>query len=320
MTKDSYDVVIVGGGAAGLSAALTLSRARRSVLVIDAGDPRNAPASHVHGFLTRDGMPPGELLDAGRAEVRGYGGEIVTGKVVGAEKLLDNGFRVTLADGSTIAARRLVIATGLRDELPDIPGVAERFGRDVLHCPYCHGWEVRDQPIAVLATGPLAIHQALMWGQWTDSVTLLLHTNPEPTDAEYEQLAARGVSVVDGRVEGLQIDDDRLVGVRVAGQVIPCAAVVATPRFTARADILTGLGLEVTEQSMPDGAVIGSYIEADPMGATKIEGVWVAGNVSNLMDQVVSAAAAGVRAGAAVNGDLVLEDIRIAVASQGVLQ
>ncbi len=159
-----------------------------------------------------------------------------------------------------------------------------------------------------------------MWGQWTDSVTLLLHTNPEPTDAEYEQLAARGVSVVDGRVEGLQIDDDRLVGVRVAGQVIPCAAVVATPRFTARADILTGLGLEVTEQSMPDGAVIGSYIEADPMGATKIEGVWVAGNVSNLMDQVVSAAAAGVRAGAAVNGDLVLEDIRIAVASQGVLQ
>ncbi len=124
MTKDSYDVVIVGGGAAGLSAALTLSRARRSVLVIDAGDPRNAPASHVHGFLTRDGMPPGELLDAGRAEVRGYGREIVNGKGVGHAELLDNGFRVTLADGSTIAAGRLVIATGLRDELPDIPGVA----------------------------------------------------------------------------------------------------------------------------------------------------------------------------------------------------
>ncbi len=321
MTKDLYDVVIVGGGAAGLSAALMLSRARRSVLVIDAGDPRNATASHVHGFLTRDGMPPGELLEAGRAEVRGYGGQIMTGRVVGAEKLVDNGFRITLTDGATIGTRRLVVATGLRDELPDVPGVAERWGRDVLHCPYCHGWEVRDQPIGILATGPLAVHQALMWGQWTDSVTLFLHTNPEPTDEEYAQFAARRVTVVHGRVDGLQIDNDRLVGVRLdGGEVVPCAAVVATPRFTARADILTELGLDMTDQSMGGDAVIGSYIEADPMGATKIDGVWVAGNVSNLMDQVVSAAAAGVRAGAAVNADLIAEEVRVAVASQGVLQ
>jgi len=155
----TYDVVVVGGGAAGLGGALMLGRSRRSVLVVDAGEPRNAPASGVHGFLTRDGVSPAALLQVGREEVRGYGARVLDGRVASAESV-DGGFTVTLEDGRRVGARRLLVTTGLVDELPDVPGVRERWGRDVLHCPYCHGWEVRDQPIGVLASGPMAVHRA----------------------------------------------------------------------------------------------------------------------------------------------------------------
>src|SRR6185503_16115235 len=179
--NESYDVVIVGGGAAGLSAALTLSRARRSVLVIDAGAPRNAPAGHVHNYLASEGTAPADLLATGRAEVTGYGGEIVTGEVTSAHRLDDGGFHVVLGD-RIVQARRLLVTTGLVDELPDVAGVAERWGRDVLHCPYCHGWEVRDQAIGVLGSSPFAVHAALMWRQWSADVTLFRHTAPALTD------------------------------------------------------------------------------------------------------------------------------------------
>ncbi|QSE81713.1 NAD(P)/FAD-dependent oxidoreductase [Rhodococcus koreensis] len=311
---DSYDVVVIGGGAAGLSGALTLSRARRSVLVIDAGEPRNAPAGHIHNYLGREGTPPGELLAIGRKEVAGYGGEIVTGTVTSAEKVGDGEFRVTLADGRAVGARRLLVTTGLVDVLPDIPGVAERWGRDVLHCPYCHGWEVRDQPVGVLAGSPLAVHQALMWSQWTDRVTLFLNDANEPTGEEYEQLAARGVAVIDGAVAGLEVRDDRLTGVRLrTGRVFPLAAVVVPPLFRARADFLTTLGLGTTEMEMA-GHVIGTAVAADATGATAVPGVWVAGNVADPKAQVIVAAGAGLTAAATLNADLIAEDTRLAVA------
>ncbi|MEN0133815.1 MAG: NAD(P)/FAD-dependent oxidoreductase [Rhodococcus sp. (in: high G+C Gram-positive bacteria)] len=312
--EDSYDVVVIGGGAAGLNGALALSRARRSVLVIDAGEPRNAPAGHIHNYLGREGTPPGELLAAGRAEVAGYGGEIVTGTVTSAHTAQDGTFRVTLADGRTVGARRLLVTTGLVDVLPDIPGVAERWGRDVLHCPYCHGWEVRDQPVGVLAGSPLAVHQALMWSQWTDQVTLFLNEANEPTGEEYEQLAARGVAVIDGAVAGLEVENDRLTGVRLrTGRVFPLAAVVVPPLFRARADFLTTLGLATTEMDMA-GHVIGTAVAADAMGATAVPGVWVAGNVADPKAQVIVAAGAGLTAAAAINADLIAEDTRLAVA------
>ncbi|GLU47515.1 thioredoxin reductase [Nocardiopsis ansamitocini] len=311
-----YEVVVIGGGAAGLSGALTLARARRSVLVIDEGRPRNAPAAQVHGYLTRDGLPPAQLLSAGRAEVTGYGGAIMTGTVVGAERLATGGFRLVVDGGGVIVADRLLVTTGLVDELPQVPGLAERWGNEVLHCPYCHGWEVRDQAIGILATGPLSVHQALMWRQWSQDVTLFLHTAPEPGDEEYEQLAARGIAVVTGEVIGLAVDGDRLTGVTLAGgKELPCQALVVAPRFTARADVLTGLGLETTEQEMGK-QVIGSFIVTDPSGATRTPGVWAAGNVTSLTDQVVAAAGAGVRAAAAINADLTAEETRKAVAAR----
>src|SRR5689334_13038452 len=140
----NYDVAVVGGGAAGLNGALMLARSRRSVAVIDAGEPRNAPAEGVHGLLGREGMPPAELLALGREEVRSYGGHVVTSRVTGAARK-DDGFVLALDDGREVRARRLLVTTGLVDELPDVPGLRELWGSDVIHCPYCHGWEVRDK-------------------------------------------------------------------------------------------------------------------------------------------------------------------------------
>ncbi|MGW4359272.1 NAD(P)/FAD-dependent oxidoreductase [Streptomyces californicus] len=319
MERQRYDVVIVGGGAAGLSGALALARARRSVLVIDAGEPRNAPASHVHNYLGRESTPPGELLAIGRNEAAGYGAEIVAGRVASAERLPgaeDAGFRVVTEDGRSVEARRLLVTTGLVDELPPVPGLAERWGREVLHCPYCHGHEVADRPIGVLATGPLAVHQALMWRQWSGDVTLFLHTGPEPSAEEYEELAARDVAVVDGEVAGLEVADDRFTGVRLAsGRVVPREALVVQARFTARSAVLESLGLTPVAQEMA-GTVVGTYIPSDPTGATEVPGVWVAGNVTRLTEQVVGAAAAGLMAAGALNGDLITEDTRLAVAAR----
>ncbi|MEU8246680.1 NAD(P)/FAD-dependent oxidoreductase [Nonomuraea sp. NPDC048916] len=314
--QQHYDVLVIGGGAAGLSGALTLARARRTVLVIDAGQPRNAPATHVHTYLAREGTPPAELLATGRAEVTGYGGEIIHDTAVSAERLNTGQFRVTLHDGTAITAHRLLVTTGLTDELPPVPGLTERWGRDVLHCPYCHGWEVRDQAIGILATGPLAVHQALLWRQWTSQVTMFRHTSPQPAHEEREQLAARDITVLDGEVTALEVTDDRLTGIRLAGdRVIPCQALVVAPQFTARAGLLTGLGLKAIDHEL-NGHVIGSHIAADPSGATDVPGVWVAGNVTNLTEQVIGAAAAGVRAAAAINADLIAEQTRRAVAAR----
>ncbi|KAA2253866.1 NAD(P)/FAD-dependent oxidoreductase [Solihabitans fulvus] len=313
-----YDVVIVGGGAAGLSAAVTLSRSRRSVLVVDAGEPRNAPAGHVHNYLAREGMAPGDLLAEGRAEVTGYGGERVGALATSAERVGgeegDPAFRVTLADGRTVLARRLLVTTGLVDELPCLPGLAERWGRDVLHCPYCHGWEVRDQAIGVLATGPFAVHQALLFRQLSADVVVFQHTAPELGREDRDQLAAMGIPLVSGEVAAVETTDDRLTGVLLrSGERVARQAVVVAPRFTARTDLLRGLGVEPVEQ-LVGGHVFGTHVPADPTGATAVPGVWVAGNVTDLGAQVILAAAAGLRAGAALNADLVQEEVRHAVA------
>ena len=318
---ETYDVVVVGGGAAGLSGAVALARSRRSVLVVDAGTPRNAPAGYVHNYLGREGTPPAELLVAGRAELAGYGGAVVADTVVAARRV-DGMFHVELAGGGAVPARgggvrarRLLVATGLVDELPAVAGLAARWGRDVLHCPYCHGYEVRDRAIGIVATSPLALHQVLLFRQLSDDVVLFRHTAPDLADGEREQLAALGVAVVEGEVVAVELVDDRLVGVRLrSGEVVARDALVVAPRFTARADVLSPLGLEAEEQEMA-GVVVGSFVPADATGATAVPGVYVAGNVADLRAQVISSAAAGLNVGAQINMDLVAEDTRLAVAA-----
>jgi thioredoxin reductase len=309
-STDLADVAIVGGGAAGLAAALQLTRARRSVVVIDAGEPRNAPAAHMHAYLGSDGLPPGELLARGRDEVQGYGGRIVAGTVTtvtGGEGQL----RVHLAGGDAVDARRVLVAAGLVDELPQIAGVAERWGRDVLHCPYCHGWEVRDQRIVVIATGPMAAHQALLFRQLSDDVVVVVHGGAGPEGDDLRRLLARRVRIVDGPVTELVLDEG-LRGVRLAdGRVLDADAVVVQPRFVARSEVLADLGVRVVPTPMGTGEVI----ETDARGATSVPGVYAAGNVSDVSAQVLQAAAEGSRVGAVINADLAVEDAERAVAA-----
>jgi thioredoxin reductase (NADPH) len=309
-----YDVVVIGGGAAGLSGALALVRARRSVLVVDNGTPRNAPAEHVHNYLSRDGVPPAELYSIGRAEVGGYGGEVVIDTVTGVRRGgSEYGFVVELAGHEAVEARRLLVTTGVVDVLPEVAGLPERFGRDVLHCPYCHGWEVRDKAIGVLATSPMAGHQTLLFRQWSSDVTLFLNDVLELTEEQWEEFAARGISVVQGKVASLEVTDDKLTGVRLeGGRVIPRQALAIQTQLEARADFLADLGLKTTTRE-GRGVVVGTAIDSDPIGATEVPGVWAAGNVADPMGQVITSAAAGMTAGAAINADLIAEETRNAV-------
>ena len=299
-----YDVAIIGGGAAGLSAALVLSRARRKVLVVDAGSPRNAPATHMHGYLSRDGLPPGELLALGRNEVKSYGGEIVTGTVTDLAPDDRSGFWVRLTDGRRISSRRLLVTTGLRDELPDIPGLRDRWARDVLHCPYCHGHEVRDRHLGVLGGTAGAVRYAQIVRQWTSD--LVYFTPAETTTAaERTQLTARGIDVVEGTIDQLVIEDDQLRGVQMGdGRVVPRDALFVPPRFIPNNHLLVGLGCDVDD----DG-----WVTVDNTGRTSVPGVWAAGNVVDPRAQVITAAGAGSAAAIALNADLVDDDVRNAV-------
>jgi thioredoxin reductase len=309
MKSLDYDVVVIGGGAAGLSAAVALGRARRSVVVLDDTTPRNATATHVHNFLTRDGTPPAELYALGRDEARRYGADLRPRRAVDAERI-DDGFVVRLEDGTSVTGRRLLVTTGVVDELPDVAGLRPLWGRDVLHCPYCHGWEVRDRRIGVLATSPFAAHAALLWSQWSDDVTLLLHGGPDIDPDELALAEAVGVKVVPGQVTALDTEDGRLSRARLAdGSTVDLDALVVQSFTVARSEVLTSLGVATTELQMGE-TVFGRYVPADPSGMTDVPGVWVAGNVANLMEVVIGAAASGLKAASVINFDLVAEDAR----------
>ena len=301
----NYDVVVVGGGAAGLSAALVLSRARRKVLVLDAGHPRNAPAAHMQGFLSRDGMPPAELLAHGRDEVRGYGGRVVTGSVEGVTACHKGGFRVMFSGGHQVTTRQVLLATGLRDELPDIEGLRERWARDVLHCPYCHGHEVRDQPLGVIGTSSEAVRYAQIVRQWSDDVVFFA---PEGmlTETQRNELVARAIGIVEGTVARVLTTEDRLCGVEMDdGRVIPRDALFVPPRFVPNNDLLVTLDADLDENG---------WVRTDTTGGvTSVAGLWVAGNLGNPRAQVITAAGEGSAAAIAMNAVLVDEDVATAV-------
>lgn len=312
---DEYDVVVVGGGAAGLSAALVLGRARRRVAVVDAGEPRNSPAAHMQGFLGSDGLPPAELLARGRAEVAGYGVDLIHDTVTSitpceTRPLSRRRFHVALAGRRMLTVRRVLVTTGLRDMAPNVPGVADRWGRDLLHCPYCHGYEVRDQPLGVLAGGQTSIEESLAHAhlvrQWSDDVVFFANGAPLSVE-QRERLVARAIGVVDAPVARLVVEEDELTGVEtVDGHVVPRSAVFVRPQFVANDTLLTDLGCATA----PNG-----WVAVDPTGATSVSGVWAAGNAVNPRAQVITAAGEGSAAAIAVNNDLVDEDLPIAVAN-----
>lgn len=297
--NEILDTIIVGGGAAGLTAAQVLGRARRAVTVVDAGAPRNAPAEHMHGYLGHDGLNPAELLAIGRREARAYGVRILSGAATGVRR--DGDLIEVVVGDEVLRARTLLVATGLRDVLPQVDGVAERFGRDAIHCPFCHGYEVRDRPLAVLGgdNPAMSVHQALMIPQW--SRDLVFFTNGlEVDDADRARIEARGTRIVDGAVAGLVVEDDALRAVRLAdGTEIAREAVFVGPRFVPQDELLLELGAERGENG---------FVAADPLGGV-LPGLWAAGNVVNPMAQVIVAAGAGSAAAAAISAHLLECDI-----------
>ena len=298
---NEHDILVVGGSAAGLSAALVLLRARRTVVVVDAGAPRNAPASRMHGFLTRDGSRPRHLISEGRAEVSGYGGTLIEDSVI----CMKPGFRVRLQSGDRLTARRILFAAGLRDELPDIPGIQDRWGRDVLHCPYCHGYEFRDQPLAVLGGTPEAVQHAVMIRQWSPDVALFPHTDVL-REEQRELLTACDIRIVPGHVAGVVVHTDELRGVELTdGRVIPRTAVFVRPRLVPNSRLLVDLGCEADESG---------WVTHDATGRTTVPGVWVAGNAADPRAQVITAAGQGSAAAIALNADLIDEDVQRSLA------
>ncbi|NYE20028.1 NAD(P)/FAD-dependent oxidoreductase [Microbacterium immunditiarum] len=305
---EQWDAIVIGAGAAGLSAAQMLGRSRRRTLVVDAGAPRNRFAEHMHGVLGQDGTPPTELLARGRAELDVYGVVVRGASVV---SVVEDSTRVSvwLDDGSEHAGRALVVATGVRDELPDLPGLAERWGRSVLHCPFCHGWEVRDQRLGVLLLSPLQLHQAQLVRQLSDDVTVFAGALGALDPAVEQRWRARGMVVESEPVVELLGDAPDLTGVRLRdGRTVGVDAIftVAAPRPL---DVfLVSLGLDRAETPH------GSFLAVDAAGRTSSRRIWAAGNVVNPMANVPQSMGAGAMAGAAAHGALVEEDFALAVA------
>jgi thioredoxin reductase/SAM-dependent methyltransferase len=310
-TVERYcDVAVIGGSAAGLAAALQLGRQRRSVIVVDAGEPRNAPAAHMHGYLSREGLPPSELTTVGREEVRSYGGEVLAGRVSRVTLTDDNRFRVELVGGHSIVARRVLAATGLVDELPDIDGLAEHWGHDVIHCPFCHGFEVRDRRIVQIVTHPMGLHTAGLFRQLSAQLTVVLHDDVDVDRAEIDALQAAGVEIVHGHVSRIVADDDgHVAAVDLAdNERIDADAVAVAPRFRVRAEPFASLGLQPAAH--PTG--LGDFVETDATGETAVPGLYAAGNVTDPSQQVSQAAANGGRVGAMISFSLADDDIRAA--------
>ncbi|WP_321918681.1 NAD(P)/FAD-dependent oxidoreductase [Burkholderia cepacia] len=298
---DHHEVIVIGGSFAGLSAAMQLARARRRVLVIDAGRPRNRFAAHAHGFFGQDGKPPAQIVEEAAAQLAAYPTvQRIAGDVRTAERDADGRFHVTLADGSRAGADRLILATGIRDELPALPGLAERWGVSVLHCPYCHGYEVSGRRLGVLATHPLSVHQAILipdWGPTTWFTQGVVEANHE----EAALLDARGVRIERSPVVEILGDAPRIEALRLAdGQVVPVDALFVGARTAMASDLAQQLGCAF------DDGPLGSVVRVDAGKETNVAGVFAAGDASTPMTNATFASASGVMAGVAAHRSLIV--------------
>ncbi|MFK7919454.1 MAG: FAD-dependent oxidoreductase, partial [Ilumatobacter sp.] len=304
------DVAIIGGSAAGLAGALQLGRMRRSVIVVDARDPRNAPAGHMHSYLGHEGVTPADFSAIARAEVRSYGGEVLSGRATSVRSIDNSRFRIELTGGHAIIARRVLAATGVIDELPSIDGLAQHWGGAVLHCPFCHGYEVRDQRIVQIVTHPMGLHPAQLFQQLSGQFSLVIHGGVDVDNPDVEMLRAAGANVINGQVDRIiSLDDGRLGSVELTnGTVIDADAVVVSTRFRPRIEAFAELGPATTEH--PSG--LGEVISRDQSGETSVPGLYAAGNLVDPSQQVLHAAADGSRVGGMISFSLARSDIEAA--------
>ena len=302
----AWDCIVVGGGAAGLSAALVLGRARKSTLVIDAGMQSNRPAAGIGGLLGHDQRPPDELYALGRRELEAYASvEVRDGIVVSGERI-DGGFRLQLADGRHEHTRRVLLATGMEYRPPAVPGLDRLWGRSVFHCPFCHGWEVRDRPLAVLADGERGMHAALLLRGWSDDVVLLTDGPSSLGAADLERLKAGGVTVDPRPVAQLIAEDGELAAIAFAdGSRLERRGLLVPAPLHQRSDLAIQLGAITGAPT----AVAHDPVETDPMRRTTSPGVFAAGDISAQFPQVAGAIAAGSLAAVMVVQSLLAEDV-----------
>ena len=294
-----FDAVVVGGGPTGLSAALALGRARRRVLLAADGPTRNAPAEAAHNVFTRDGTPPGELVRIGRDQLAPYDVTVHEEWATDAERT-GRGFAVTFAGGGRVEARGLVLATGVRDVLPDVPGFAELWGSGVFHCPYCHGWEVAGRPLAVYARGETALHLARLIRGWTDDLVLFTDGPSRLPPDDLAKIERNGIGVREERVERVVGAGGRLEAVVLeGGEAVARDGLFLRPAQELRSDLPQRLGCALSAEGR---------VEADASGRTAVPGVFVAGDAGPGWQSVPSAAASGALAGAMLNMDLLEEE------------
>lgn len=294
-----HDAIVIGGSFAGLSAAIYIARARRSVRIIDTGLPRNRFASHSHGFFTQDGSAPAAMLATARSQVAAYPTSgFVDGEAVGATRNAE-GFAVALATGEVLESARLVLAFGISDDLPEVPGLAERWGKSVLHCPYCHGFEFSGQRLGVLHLSPLSIHQALLIAEWGPT-TLYLNGASRPDEAALAELRKRGIAIEPAPVKALRGEGDRLSAIELAdGRMSETDALYIGARTRLNSGIAEQLGCELDE------GPLGAFIRTDEQKATTVPGVYAAGDITRAAHSATFASADGVMAGTALHRSLV---------------
>ena len=300
-----WDCIVVGGGAAGLSAALVLGRARRRTLLVDAGDPSNLPAEGIGGLLGHDGRPPAELYAMGRAELGAYSTiELREGTVAGGERV-DGGFALDLAGGGRELTRRVILATGMAYRAPDLPGLAELWGRSVFHCPFCHGWEMRDAALGVLGGGPGGLHRSLLLRGWSEDVVLLSDGPAELEPGDLERLATAGIEVDERSVARLIAEGDALAAIEfVDGSSRAREGLLVPVTVAQRSSLAAQLGAEPAEP----GPVAVDALVVDTMFRTTADRVSAAGDVSAQMQQVAGAISAGSLAAVGVVQGLMAED------------
>ncbi|HEX3050876.1 MAG TPA: NAD(P)/FAD-dependent oxidoreductase [Aggregatilineaceae bacterium] len=294
------DVVIVGGSSAGLSAALILGRSLRHVVVIDDQKPCNRFSHASHGFLTRDGIHPAELLRIAHEQLTGY--PSVTLKTATVEQIekCDTGFEILSSDASRLQARIVLLATGLHDELPPLEGIEGLWGKSVFHCPYCDGYEVRRRRIAVYGVGEAALHQVMMLRQWTDRLTLCAGDGWKLRAVQREKLNRFGIQVVEQPIAKLESADTQIQTIRLSdGTALACDALFIRPKTTHRTPFARDLGCRIDDQNI---------VQVDVRGRTTIEGVYAAGDISSPMRSVALAVAQGAAAVYGINADLIDQD------------
>ena len=295
-----YDVVIVGAGPAGLSAALILGRSRRHVLVCDTGKPRNAASHAMHGFLSRDGMPPAEFLRIAREQLRQYDSVDMRDIEVIAAECIDSRFHVTLQGGGRVTARKLLIATGVVDNVPDIPGFGDLYGTSVFHCPYCDGWEVRARPLAIYGRGARGLGLSLELTGWSRDLVLCTDGPSELPVEDLARLERNGIRVRTDRVVRLEGSGRLERIVFDAGEPLAREALFFTTGQTQQSFLAHGLGCEINEKGT---------VRTGKYEATHLPGLFVAGDASRAVQWVIVAAAEGAEAAFAINTDLLKEDL-----------